>query len=606
MNENHSAENNPASSDSDSGANNWYSGWEDFSGMTAAEPDVGTADIAATDIAATDVAATAAFPGAVEAVAEEDVWQTVTPPRAVSVDDLVQDAQRMVQGKAQGKGDRPSTPLNAPRSTSHDTKIDLPDWSVRTFEPQGSAPKFAQESAVRNAPAPAEEPQDAPLDVPELVSLIQELNQCNSALLDRVTSLEDALEQAKQVARREAMAAPGMADGAVPSAQMMQLFQELESAQQTGQRQQILIENLHSQLAYGQQRIAQLEQTCTTLHQHQTEYQQQLAQRDHACRDLQVRLQRQQRYTLQFKAALEQCLEMTSLPHDMPILEEDPGLGAIAPSGLAPVSPAPSTASFPPAPMLAPQLLTPKVRQIQPWSAQASATGLPTKLDGLLGQALAPDAAEAELAGGHMMEGAIAPHAFDGFDQPIPPDGTPRPLAATERPTADVDPELQASSNALQAAAAELQSLLGNLFNPQAEGNTIGSEVPVAGTSIWQNLARLVDISPADSMAEEEAQASQAQDPTAGVAPAPPVAPASTVRPTLSMPLDFFRQKGTLPPQPAASSPVAPFQPGNPVPPPTAQAAQPVNGTPSPIVYPLRPQKKIDSLAAVDLPSFPS
>ena len=594
MNENHSAENNPASSDSDSGANNWYSGWEDFSGMTAAEPEVGS-----TESAVTEGAATEAFPGTIEAVAEEDIWQTVTPPRAVSVDDLVQDAQRMVRGQ----GDRPSNPSSSPRSPGHDTKIDLPDWSVRTFEPQGSASRFAQEPAAVPAPAPAEEPQDAPLDVPELVSLIQELNQCNSALRDRVASLEDALEDAKQVAQREAMAAPGMTEGAVPSAHMMQLFQELESAQQTGQRQQILIENLHSQLAYGQQRIVQLEQTCATLHQHQTEYQQQLAQRDQVCRDLQVRLQRQQRYTLQFKAALEQCLEITSLPHDMPILEEESGLGAIAP--ISSVAPLPSTASSPPPSNLTPQLLTPKVRQIQPWSAQSAATGLPTKLDGLLGQALPADAAEP--VPGHIEAGAIAPHAFDGFDQPILPDGTPplpRPLTATAHPAVEPDPELQASSNALQAAAAELQSLLGNFFNPQAEENATDSAAPVTGTSVWQNLARLVDIAPTDSI-EDAGQPSQAPDPHAGIAPAP-ATPASTARPPLSMPLDFFRQKGTLPPQTATSSTVAPFQPGNSVPSPTTQAAQPVNGAPSPIVYPLRPQKKIDSLAAVDLPSFPS
>ena len=83
---------------------------------------------------------------------------------------------------------------------------------------------------------------------------------------------------------------------------LTQLFQELESAHQSAQKQQILVETLTAQLESSQEQVAQLERECTLTHQRYSEQMQGTRQAEILCRDLRSRLHRQQRYTLQFKA----------------------------------------------------------------------------------------------------------------------------------------------------------------------------------------------------------------------------------------------------------------------------------------------------------------
>jgi hypothetical protein len=89
------------------------------------------------------------------------------------------------------------------------------------------------------------------------------------------------------------------------------LFHALESSHQAAQRQQILIETLSEQLQSSQERIAQLERECALTQQRYNEQSHQLLQAANTCRELRTRLHRQQRQTLQFKAALEKSLEMS-------------------------------------------------------------------------------------------------------------------------------------------------------------------------------------------------------------------------------------------------------------------------------------------------------
>jgi hypothetical protein len=89
-----------------------------------------------------------------------------------------------------------------------------------------------------------------------------------------------------------------------------QLFAELESSHRIAQRQQILVETLTEQLQQSHEQIAQLERECTAVQQRANESAQQLSQAEQTKRDLRSRLHRQQRYTLQFKAALEKCLDV--------------------------------------------------------------------------------------------------------------------------------------------------------------------------------------------------------------------------------------------------------------------------------------------------------
>lgn len=511
MSENYPAENNSASSQPKPNAASWYSGWEEFS--EAAEPDLASVS-----------------EGEFPTIAEQD-WHPVDPPQAMRVSELEQAATASSAVPAMN----PEPQSNSP--------IDLPNWSVRTIPPQ--TPIVATPSP--QAPTVEEVTEQAP-DVHELISLIQELNQCNSALLDRVTQLEDALEQTQKGSLGQTAATA--ANSAISAEQVTQLFQELESAHQASQRQQVLIETLSAQLNSNQEHITHLESNYAQLQHRLQEQAQQLAQTEQTNRDLQVRLQRQQRYTLQFKAALERCLEVSTPPFDLPDMSA---------ANASVAEPIPGAMPAPP--------LSPKVRQIQPWSSGDNAT-LPSKLDVLRGQPLPLTNQQAVQA--------IAP-----TPEPITPtnDGTalpPTPLVV-ETNQSD-DPELQASSNAIQAAAAELKSVLTNLLRqePAAESS--------AEADVWQDLARLVEVSP-----EDVARASQAEE--VGQFVPPPLLQNSASKPQLSMPSEVFKQKNAA----TGSQPIPPVVP----------QSDSNSASPAPIVYPFRPLKKIDSLASVDLPSFP-
>ena len=189
--------------------------------------------------------------------------------------------------------------------------------------------------------------QTDPPNLADLISLIQELNQCNGVLLDRVSQLEEALERSQQALQvqgersTEPLVAPHQAeDLTTAQAQIANLFSQLEFAHQANQRQQILTETLTAGLESSQERVAQLEREAALLQQRYNEQSQRLVQSEGSCRDLQARLQRQQRYTLQFKAALEKCLEMPAPQYE--------GSETIAP----------------PTDVLS----LPKAQQIQPWS----------------------------------------------------------------------------------------------------------------------------------------------------------------------------------------------------------------------------------------------
>ena len=91
--------------------------------------------------------------------------------------------------------------------------------------------------------------------------------------------------------------------------QIKTLFTELDSAVQTAQRQESLAESYKAHLELNQQRLAQLERECAIIQTNYDEQSHRLLQSENVCRELRTRLMRQQRQTLQFKAALEKCLD---------------------------------------------------------------------------------------------------------------------------------------------------------------------------------------------------------------------------------------------------------------------------------------------------------
>ncbi|MBD2666016.1 hypothetical protein B6N60_01990 [Richelia sinica FACHB-800] len=157
----------------------------------------------------------------------------------------------------------------------------------------------------------------------QMLTLNEELRQANSDLYTQVEHLKTELAEAEKIFQwqktrssvTESIFEQQNQELAAAQEQIRLLSENLESARQTVQHQEIYIDTYKSQLQISQQRIAQLERECSSLQTNYTEQSQQLLHLENTCRELRARLMRQQRQTLQFKAALEKCLE-TSIPQE--------------------------------------------------------------------------------------------------------------------------------------------------------------------------------------------------------------------------------------------------------------------------------------------------
>jgi len=152
----------------------------------------------------------------------------------------------------------------------------------------------------------------------QLLTLNEELRRANDNLYEQVENLKLALIesekslqwQKKRSSVTESMLHQQNQELAAAYVQIKTLFQQLDTSVQTVQRQETLIESYRAQLEHSQQRIAQLERECSLIQTNYNEQANQVFQSENVCRELRTRLLRQQRQTLQFKAALEKCLEM--------------------------------------------------------------------------------------------------------------------------------------------------------------------------------------------------------------------------------------------------------------------------------------------------------
>ena len=155
----------------------------------------------------------------------------------------------------------------------------------------------------------------------QLQTLNEELRNANNQLYEQAEQLTNALSESEatlQQQRKRSTVAESMLkqhthELNAAQAQIQSLFEQLESSAQNLQRQDSLAESYRGQLEFNQQRLAQLERECALIQGKYSEQTRLLSQSENACRELRTRLKRQQRQTLQFKAALEKSLE-TSVP----------------------------------------------------------------------------------------------------------------------------------------------------------------------------------------------------------------------------------------------------------------------------------------------------
>ena len=240
-------------------------------------------------------------------------WQTVHFPGMVAVDQI--------------SGTPPNLQTNAMDSSS--TR-----QGNSTSEPATSEPTTSQRET-------------------ELLNLVRDLNECNDVLLAKVSQLEESLERSQAALQAEIDRTDG--DHHVGDREIAQLVTELEQSNQALQHHQMVNETLQTELSAFRERAGQLEAEHKTLLRQHTTQSQELLQANTNCRDLRARLQRQQRYTLQFKAALEKCLTMAP---ETPV-NSDPGVDASS-------------------------LAMPKADEIRPWESTLGNTRLDPQLESMI------------------------------------------------------------------------------------------------------------------------------------------------------------------------------------------------------------------------------
>ena len=161
-------------------------------------------------------------------------------------------------------------------------------------------------------------------------AIARRLRQHNRQLVQKIVALEQSLseyEETLEIQKRDCRANDNLIEQKTQELnyshlEITRLSHELDNTHQEHQRQQILIESLSQQLQTSQERIAILERECSLLQDNYSQQQHQLLKAEKNNRELQIRLQRQQRYTLQFKAALDKYLEAPSEDSSNEALEQ--------------------------------------------------------------------------------------------------------------------------------------------------------------------------------------------------------------------------------------------------------------------------------------------
>jgi hypothetical protein len=302
-------------------------------------------------------------------------------------------------------------------------------------------------------------------------ALAQKMRQRNRRLLDQVTQLKTALKEKQEALHsevmrsrdRETLLAQQTEELNIVQEQLTRLFHTLESSHQAAQRQQILIETLSEQLQSSQERIAQLERECALTQQRYNEQSHQLLQAANTCRELRTRLHRQQRQTLQFKAALEKSLEMSTPSNSAGKQQPHQKSGITNPS------------------------VVPKAQPIKPWSAEPELLEDTSNIDTIWNRPipLAPLSAvsfsEAEPIDVRRIEETDSLSVADTSDSVETAIASSQESADTEM---ELEQELLAEMTFLAEASglSELQSDLADAqapLTPEPETNLDESEAPV-------------------------------------------------------------------------------------------------------------------------------
>jgi hypothetical protein len=148
-------------------------------------------------------------------------------------------------------------------------------------------------------------------------ALARKLRQDNRQIIKNLVEREEELALVKEQLETQIIKAQS-ADNLVKQQseelnlaheQITRMLQELETAQKIINEKQTLIDQYSAETIESQQQIATLERQCSNLQDNYEKEKQKASSLEQKLKEAELRLQREQRHNLQFKAALDQCLE---------------------------------------------------------------------------------------------------------------------------------------------------------------------------------------------------------------------------------------------------------------------------------------------------------
>lgn len=159
------------------------------------------------------------------------------------------------------------------------------------------------------------EDDDIPL-TQDWFNLARKLRGQNRQLLDTIVTLEQALSASRQELQdyqersrhHNSLLSQQTAQLQSTQAKNSRLLEQLQTSQVQLKQEQSHLESLQKELQSIQEAFARLERESALLKEETLQNKHQVVLKEEQIRELQQRLQRQQRYSLQYKSALDQCL----------------------------------------------------------------------------------------------------------------------------------------------------------------------------------------------------------------------------------------------------------------------------------------------------------
>lgn len=421
----------------------------------------------------------------------------------------------------------------------------------------------------------------------KLLTLNEELQKANSDLYAQVKQLKQELAEAEKILQwqkkrssvTESMLNQQTQELETAQEQIQSIFQQLETTVQTVKSQEMFIDTHKAQLQISQERVAQLERECTLLQTNYSEQSQQLLHSENTCRELRTRLIRQQRQTLQFKAALEKCL-------DTPVSHYD----TLEDSAYHPYDVTGGHSRF----SIKARSLFPHAQPIQPWSAETDPTH---DTCSTLRQHLDNSWLDLLTVSGDAENDSTSISQQDEISSDL--DHTapqPSPQLEFSPSTGEVGEVADVSSPETSNLDRQLESLIEMFFASQPAPSTDTTDIKKINDTNTDSLDRLMWGTLESHSEENQSLTNIIEDPSVAESHLP------------DLKLSLGNQSTIDSPAPENNDYLSDLPIGQFTPEPLGEyyLGQKYLGqkSPSPLIYPQRPPKGRKSLASVELPNF--